>query len=258
VKDITLAYKVAEKYESELYPISEMRKEGSLAFTAGAMHMPIVLKATLSKGGVCFSGYRLPIHIELINGSHSTIQHLKVIFQQKVFFHAGDKSLTRKSEFFGGDVPGSTVQPRKIFVQQLEVDVPKELEPSINIGTLIQRKYDVIVELYLNWRYLRLSFPISIFVPSEADAEVISTFTPNDQPAPLFVPPQRFSDSDKKSEFREEINNVQVQQHPQQLQQHPQQLQHPQQQLQHPQQQLQQQRPQLQQQQKQEQPLVEV
>jgi len=177
----SLDFRVVEEYRKDLLPIEPLVRETEKTFlTIGMQKLPIKLKVTLPLGKLSFSGYRIPVTVDVKNSSNKKIEAIYAHFAHKIVLIANSDTLTRKKELTSGQVPQSSIEPQGNYLNTLMIDVP-EFVPSVAQGSLIQHEYELIIELKGNVTTgsLLVTLPIVIFDPMSQPEEFLNKFTPN-------------------------------------------------------------------------------
>lgn len=165
--DYGIQFHVSESFNPEVLNFTPIVKETQKTpyFSKGAIKM----KATLPTNGICFLGYALPVMLEVANGSHLPINTLKFIFKKTTILNANGETFIRKTDGLSGMVPGIKIPAQGFYVENVYAQVLPMLEPSISIGVLIQRKYQLHIELEIGGYTggtLSLDFDVQIYEPN--------------------------------------------------------------------------------------------
>jgi len=146
---------------------------------------PLKMKISLPNGLICFSGHRLPVEIEIDNKSTKKIDFIKTILYSSILMNAHGRALQRKSTLFQGTVNNSAVEPLGKLAKNLLIDIPAFVEPSITLGTLIHRHYELAIELRGSWAStVSETFNIDVYYPISLNREYLGGFLGNEVNSP--------------------------------------------------------------------------
>eukprot|EP01117_Protostelium_nocturnum_P002319 TRINITY_DN12982_c0_g1_i1.p1 TRINITY_DN12982_c0_g1~~TRINITY_DN12982_c0_g1_i1.p1 ORF type:complete len:541 (-),score=172.47 TRINITY_DN12982_c0_g1_i1:48-1670(-) len=169
---------VTQRLDLDIVRIEPLSKsvERSYLFSKGHLQ----LKVTLPYGAVAFRGRSLPLRVEITNEPKKKLETITMTVHQSLIFNAKGEMLQKKISSFMGTTTAneeSNSEPPSFLVRDLLLNVPLETEPSITLGTLIQRHYELTVELSVFMgTSATVSLPIQLFDPHELDSAVLSHF----------------------------------------------------------------------------------
>lgn len=157
--------KVLQKYDPHLLNLKPIEKHGEKTNLINFKNsMPLKMNVILPNGGIGVAGYKFPIHVTVVNGTSYVIRCIKISFRQNIVLSAPGSTFQRQKIVFEGEVPNSTIDKQGHYVKDLLIDVPSSIPQSIFLGTLIQRTYEVIVELVVSLSTnLSISADVKIF-----------------------------------------------------------------------------------------------
>lgn len=109
---------------------------------------PLKLRATLTKGGAAFIGYRFPVYVEVTNTSKKKVESIAVMMNQvlKLLYQnnlqittitAQGKASQLRNTIFEGSVQVNTQEGSGNISRELLVDILHEVPPSVTTGNLV-------------------------------------------------------------------------------------------------------------------------
>ncbi|PRP82195.1 hypothetical protein PROFUN_10404 [Planoprotostelium fungivorum] len=146
-------------------------------FTKGTLNFKVILP----RGPVAFRGRNLPLRVEIQNGPRKKLDTITMTVFQTVIFNAkGEMQQRRSSSFMGvtSALEEQTTEPPAFVYRDLLLNIPNDTDPSITLGTLIQRHYELTVELSVFMGSASVSLPIQMYDPNELDRSMLPYFPP--------------------------------------------------------------------------------
>jgi len=160
-------FNVYQRFDPAAVSLDVVEKKASKSSFVG--HSPVEIKASVADGGVCFKGGSLLLKLAVLNGTNRPINGVtaQIVYTDK--YKANAEEVTFKKAMVTGKVCDS-IAPQGFYVQNLKIDIPSNLPPSITLGKLIQRDYELIIEVGVPYyTALSLGLPILIYNPSRHD-----------------------------------------------------------------------------------------
>lgn len=173
-------FRVTQAFDPELLKFKEITKKAEKKIPFNKM--PLKIEATLPTGGICFKGYQLPIRIEVLNGTKKRVNSVGITILETITYNAQTENFQKIGVVFVGILKDVIIEGHGHFLQTVYMNIPNTLEPSITLGTLIQRHYELSIELRfttISLGNLSLTFPINILEPTQNDSIYLKNFLPN-------------------------------------------------------------------------------
>jgi len=156
------SFRVLERYQPDV-KLDSVVKEAEKIFMMNKV--PMKMKVTIPNGVITFTGQRLQLKIEIDNQSKKKVDAIRMDLHELLMLHANGETFERKVDVFMGAVPDSVVLPLSTYSKDVLLDIPADLEPSITKATLIERKFELVVEARVSMSptNLAVSFPLCLY-----------------------------------------------------------------------------------------------
>jgi len=174
-------FRVTQRLDSTYAKMEPLSKQidRTFLFTKGVLNFKVILP----KGPVAFRGRNLPLRVEIQNGPKKKLDTITMTVHQNIIFNAkGEMQQRRNSAFMGVTtaLEDQTSEPPAFVYRDLLLNIPNDTEPSITLGTLIQRHYELTVDLSVFMgTTASVSLPIQMYDPNQLDLSILSHFPPS-------------------------------------------------------------------------------
>jgi len=91
--------------------------------------------------------------------------------------NAKGQVIQRRERVFEG-ITHCSIEPGATYQKELHIDIPNTIAPSVTLGTLILRSYEITLELSVTMSptNISLSFPLDIYDPFHQDPNILKQF----------------------------------------------------------------------------------
>ncbi|PRP78985.1 hypothetical protein PROFUN_11450 [Planoprotostelium fungivorum] len=192
-----LDFQVFQRFDPLKVPLETIEKSASKSSFVGLR--PVEVRASVPQGGVCFRGHFILLKLAVMNGTNRALDgvHVEIVYVDR---YTANKEVAevRKSVVAGKICEG--VAPQGFYVQSLMIDIPNNIPTSITNGSLIERKYELVITVGVPYyTALSLSLPIVVYQASRFDTLPQRSSVQLIPPSPII-----HKDEEKKAEVKEE------------------------------------------------------